>query len=119
MDGEMKERIKKLRQTLNLKQREIAEKLGVKVSVVGAWEIGQNPVPSMRVYQLCNEYGVRREWLETGEGEMFEPEKRPKTPEETRLEHARGFLRECTDEFKKALTQALQEESAESTHEKE
>lgn len=116
---EMKERLKELRTTLGLKQREITERLEISIAQYSAWESGKEKLPRARLYQLCNEYGVRREWLETGEGEMFEPERRPKTPEETRLEHARGFLRECTDEFKKALTQALQEESAESTHEKE
>ena len=117
--GEIKDRLKELRKTLNLKMREFAEGVGVSTGLVGSWESGTNKPGDARIYRICNEYGVRREWLEKGEGDMFEPEKRPKTPEETRLEHARGFLRECTDEFKKALTQALQEESAESTHENE
>lgn len=69
---EMKDRLKELRKALNLKQREVAERLGVKVGVVGTWECGGSPVPSPRIYQLCKEYNVRREWLETGVGEMFE-----------------------------------------------
>ncbi|MGN1064743.1 MAG: hypothetical protein ACI4QC_04980, partial [Thermoguttaceae bacterium] len=28
--------------------------------------------PPARIYQLCKEYNVRREWLERGDGEMFE-----------------------------------------------
>ena len=71
--SEMKDRLKELRKTLNLKQREVAEKLGVPVGNVGAWEAGMRDVPATRIYQLCHEYNVRREWLETGEGEMFEP----------------------------------------------
>jgi transcriptional regulator with XRE-family HTH domain len=72
--SEMKDRLKELRKTLNLKQREVAERLDVAVSVVGGWEAGVQAIPSTRIYQLCKEYNVRREWLETGVGEMFEPE---------------------------------------------
>ena len=66
----MKDRLKALRKALGLKQREVAERLGVNVGRVGSWESGE-PIPSTRIYQLCKEYNVRREWLEHGEGEMF------------------------------------------------
>ena len=56
-----------------MKQREVAEKLGVQVGLIGRWEAGLQSIPSTRVYQLCHEYNVRREWLERGEGEMFQP----------------------------------------------
>ena len=67
-------RLKELRKALGLKQREVAERLGVDVGLIGSWEIGR-PIPKVRKYQICKEYNVRREWLETGEGEMFEPKK--------------------------------------------
>ncbi|MBQ9875163.1 MAG: helix-turn-helix transcriptional regulator [Thermoguttaceae bacterium] len=70
----MKDRLKQFRKALGLKQREIAERLGVRVGNVGDWEAGSKPMPKTRVYQLCKEFRVRREWLESGEGEMFEPE---------------------------------------------
>lgn len=78
-------RLKELRKRLGLKQREVAERLGVDVGLVGSWEIGR-PIPKVRKYQICKEYNVRREWLETGEGEMFEPEKD---------DLKRGSLRRC------------------------
>ena len=68
----MKDRLKELRKALGLKQREVAERLGIKVGVVGGWECGRDKIPRARIYQLCKEYNVRREWLERGEGEMFE-----------------------------------------------
>lgn len=71
MTEEIKDRLKKLRNALGLKQREIAERLGIRVSLVGNWESGINAIPPTRIYQLCNEYNVRREWLEHGDGEMF------------------------------------------------
>jgi transcriptional regulator with XRE-family HTH domain len=79
--SEMKDRLKELRKTLNLKQREVAERLDVDVSLVGAWETAKQAIPSTRIYQLCKEYNVRREWLETGVGEMFEEKEERKLSE--------------------------------------
>lgn len=67
----MKDRLKALRKALGLKQREVAERLGIPVGAIGNWEAGR-PIPDARIYQLCKEYNVRRAWLERGEGEMFE-----------------------------------------------
>ena len=72
MSEEIKDRLKALRSALNLKQREVAERLGLDVGAIGNWEAGTRAIPSTRIYQLCKEYNVRREWLERGEGEMFE-----------------------------------------------
>lgn len=69
----MKERLKLLRKTLGLKQKELAEKLEVATGNIGNWEIGKYPIPRARIYQICSKFNVRREWLENGEGEMFEP----------------------------------------------
>jgi len=79
--SEMKDRLKELRKALNIKQREVAERLGVAVGVVGTWESGGSPIPRARIYQLCKEYNVRREWLETGVGEMFEEKEERKLSE--------------------------------------
>lgn len=80
---EIKDRIKEFRKALGLKQRQIAEKLDMDVGTVGGWEAGTKSVPKTRIYQLCKEFNVRREWLEHGEGEMFEPESKPKSDQET------------------------------------
>lgn len=68
---QMKDRLKQLRQSLSIKQRELAERLGVQVGLIGNWESGARPIPKTRIYQICKEYNVREEWLTTGEGEMF------------------------------------------------
>ena len=69
----IKERLKEIRKVLNISQREFGEKIGVKVAAVGNWEIGRQAIPDARIYQICNEFNVRSEWLENGEGEMFKP----------------------------------------------
>lgn len=77
---EIKDRLKKLRGELKLKQREMADALRVTVSAYGAWETGRDTIPEARLMVLCSRYNVREEWLKTGEGEMFEPEIEPETP---------------------------------------
>ena len=74
----MKDRLKLLRNKLKLRQAKFGDRLGFKQSTVGTWELG-SPVPRNVVLQICKEFNVRREWLETGEGEMFEPAPPPPT----------------------------------------
>ena len=69
----MNERLKELRKFFGIKQRQLAERLGVSLGAVGTWEMGKDPIPKARIYQICKEFGVRREWLEDGKGEMLEP----------------------------------------------
>lgn len=69
--AEMKDRLKELRKVLNLKQRELAERIGVRTGEIGNWESGRS-IPDSRLRLICKEFNVRRDWLENGEGEIFE-----------------------------------------------
>lgn len=69
---DISERLRELRIRNGLKQRELADRLGVPTSCVGGWECGSAAVPRLRIYQICKEFGVRREWLVDGTGAMFE-----------------------------------------------
>lgn len=100
----MKERLKELRKTLGLKQREVAERLGVTTGVVGGWECGRDSIPDSRIRLLCKEYNVRREWLETGEGEMFEPET---AKEKAQEEFITGVFEKLTPEQQERILNAL------------
>lgn len=105
--SEMKDRLKELRKTLNLKQREIAERLGVNTGLIGNWESGYSEVPDARIYQLCHEYNVRREWLETGVGEMFEPRK---SEEEEIDDMIRKLFKMLPDKLKAAFLRIAKDE---------
>ena len=66
-------RVRKLRKTLDLTQKEFGSRIGIKGNTVAQYELGRsNPVDSV-VSLIIREYNVSEEWLRNGEGEMFRP----------------------------------------------
>ena len=120
----MKERLKELRKKLNLTQRELAEKLGVKTSQVGNWECGLYNLTPARIAQICAALNVRREWFETGEGDVLEPQRPEKRTRDEILADMFELLynelsdvgKETVDEFlDKLLEQRRQSQKATKT----
>jgi transcriptional regulator with XRE-family HTH domain len=70
-DAKLNERLKKLRKALDLTQQQLAEHLGVKRNTVAQWELGINAITEQVITSICREFDVNKEWLRTGEGEMF------------------------------------------------
>lgn len=105
----MKDRLKELRKVLNLKQRDIAERLGVDVSTVGGWESGR-PASRSGIRQLCKEYNINRHWLETGEGEMFEPDEKKLSAEEIQTLFVQSILDQMTDDQRRVVYEAMERE---------
>lgn len=69
----MKDRIKELRQSLNLTQQSFADRIGIKRGAIANYEIGRNEPTDSVVSLICREFRVNEAWLRTGEGEMFLP----------------------------------------------
>lgn len=96
------DRIKSVRNTLNLTQQAFSERLGLKRNTIGSYEINAG-VPSDRtISDICREFGVNEVWLRTGEGEPFQ--------EETRQEQIMRFATQTvkgSDEFRKAFVSML------------
>lgn len=67
------QRIKKLRRNLDLTQQEFAERISVSRANIGKYETGISEPSAAVLSLICREFGVREEWLRTGEGEMFKP----------------------------------------------
>lgn len=66
------ERIRYLRKDLlNMSQDQFGECLGIKKSSVSQIESGKNALTSQNEKSICREFGVREEWLRSGEGEPF------------------------------------------------
>lgn len=99
----MKDRIRKLRRTLDMTQQSFADKLGVKRNTVGQWECGINALTDQVVFSICREFNVSEEWLRTGEGEMFR-----KLDREQEIAQMVAFLfREESTSFKYRFTKAI------------
>lgn len=69
----MKERIRKLRKTLDLTQKAFAERIGMKSNTIATYEMGRAIPSDPAINNICKEFGVREQWLRDGIGEMFQP----------------------------------------------
>lgn len=103
--SEMRKRIGQLRKSLGLTQKQFGEKIGVQRGTVTNYELGRNiPTETVRL-MICKVYGVRRKWLETGEGEMFEQ----KTRYEQAWDMSEKYLRNENEMFRQRLISAISE----------
>jgi transcriptional regulator with XRE-family HTH domain len=70
---ELIERLKLLRQHLNLSQQAFADKLGISSKTIVRYETGQS-YPTEKTLRLIEQtFSVNPEWLRHGRGEMFLP----------------------------------------------
>lgn len=67
----MNERLKQLRDHLELTQEEFGKRIGSARNTIANYETG-NRVPSNAILlSICREFNVNETWLRTGNGEMF------------------------------------------------
>lgn len=66
----MKNRIKELRNSLNLTQNEFGEKIGCTRDAIAAYERGVT-VKDAIIKLICIEFNVNEEWLRNGTGAMI------------------------------------------------
>lgn len=99
----MRERIAALRRALGLTQQQFASGIGIKRGTVSNYEIGRNTPTETVLQMICMAYGVRRQWLDSGEGEMFE--------ERSRLDQIRDiseeYLRDESNSFRLRLISVI------------
>lgn len=74
MPDEITPRVKILRQALGMSQTDFGTKIGVTRGVINNLDRGLTNLQDPLLSLICSVFNARREWLETGEGEMFEPE---------------------------------------------
>lgn len=68
------DRIKEIRKTVGLSQKEFGERVGVTYSSISLIEKGTNNPSEQTIRAICTQFNIRREWLETGEGPMNPPD---------------------------------------------
>lgn len=64
-------RLKHLRKTLKMTQKDFGEKIGLKANTVSDIENGKYNLKEASIKLTCKEFNVDYIWLTTGEGEMF------------------------------------------------
>lgn len=105
MSDKIQPRIKTLRQTLGMSQTDFGRKIGVTRSVLSNLDLGITTLQDPLLSLVCSVFNVRREWLETGSGEMFE---QPDT--EAPFYNAIGSIsNDDPDSFRKRFVIALAE----------
>lgn len=105
MSDKIQPRIKTLRQTLGMSQTDFGRKIGVTRSVLSNLDLGITTLQDPLLSLVCSVFNVRREWLETGSGEMFE---QPDT--EAPFYNAIGSIsNDEPDSFRKRFVVALAE----------
>lgn len=67
----MYKRIKKIRQSLGLSQREFGERLGVSRDVISNIEYNRVEPKEVFINLICKTYNVNRAWIECNQGDMF------------------------------------------------
>ena len=103
--SEMRKRIGQLRKSLGLTQKQFGEKIGVQRGTVTNYELGRNiPTETVRL-MISKIYGVRRECLETGEGEMFKKKNRY----EQAWDMSEKYLKDENEMFRQRLISAISE----------
>jgi transcriptional regulator with XRE-family HTH domain len=71
MDEPINQRIKQVREALELSQRNFSVSLSLSHSYIAGIETGALKVNGRLVKLIASEFGVNEAWLLTGEGEMF------------------------------------------------
>lgn len=99
----MKDRLKKLRKTLDLTQQAFADRIGMKQNTIAQYEMGRTIPSDAIIFSICREFNVNENWLRTGEGDMFMELSRDEQIEE----FVGDLLQGEEDSFKRRLISGL------------
>jgi transcriptional regulator with XRE-family HTH domain len=69
--GTVYERIKIIRKTLKISQREFVKRIYISQSLLAEMETGRRNVNKRIIQLIASQYNVNKDWLLTGKGEMF------------------------------------------------
>lgn len=72
--NQINERVKEIREALELNQEAFGEKIGLVKSGVSNIESGRRSVNDRIIKLICQKFYVNEEWLRTGEGKIFKTE---------------------------------------------
>lgn len=102
-EPKLKDRLKKLRKSLDLTQQAFADKIGMKQNTIAQYEMGRTIPSDAIIFSICREFNVNENWLRTGEGDMFMEMSRDEQIEE----FVGDLLHGEEDSFKRRLISGL------------
>jgi len=73
--GDINERIRELRYALEISQNQFAKRIFISQSLLADIELGNQSVNNRMAHLISLEFGVSKNWLATGIGDMFVSEK--------------------------------------------
>lgn len=97
------ERLKKLRKHFGLTLEQFGNRLGVQKNTISRLEREVNGLTDQMATAICREYGVSKEWLRDGDGEMFVPV----TRNEKIARFAGELMKDETPDFRRQLVEIL------------
>lgn len=97
------ERVNWLRKELGLTLEKFGDKLGVTKTAISNIEKGIRGLTDQMAKSICREYGVREEWLRTGEGDPFGSQ----TVSQSILAFANSVMADEDESFRKRFLAAL------------
>jgi transcriptional regulator with XRE-family HTH domain len=71
MATEVRERIKQVREALNISQRDFAKRIYISQTLLGEIELGNRNINDRTIQLISTEFNVNKDWLLTGNGEIF------------------------------------------------
>lgn len=68
----MKDRVKKIRIDNKLSMEKFGERIGITKASVSRIESGENNPSDQTIILICKEFGINKEWLLTGKGDIYD-----------------------------------------------
>jgi transcriptional regulator with XRE-family HTH domain len=96
------ERIKQVRTALNITQVNFSKQISISQSTIGEIETGVRKVNNRVIQLVSSQFGVNKDWIKNGKGNMFDAEK-----PDIKLEH----LIEIYNKLEEPLQNYLLEQS--------
>lgn len=69
------ERIKAVRKNAKMTQPQFADLLGLTHASISQFETGKNGASNSTITAICRIFHVNKQWMETGEGDMYDTSK--------------------------------------------
>ena len=97
------EKLKKIRNSLNLSQRGMAEAIGIKTRTYEAYERNENEPPYSMLVVLCDKYNLNLNWFIANKGDVFDKEQPESNLSQFDEEQFKMMFKKCMKEFKQGI----------------